>query len=77
MRRNNFLVGAFAALITYVLLSMFVPHPWRGHHRWHHHDHYEDQIDNRKDGVRMGMNSSGAIQLFSAIGHFFDQAAAR
>ena len=49
MRRNNFLIGALAALITYMTLAAFVPRPWGWHHRYHHYyDHHNDHDDQKK-----------------------------
>ena len=51
MRRNNFLIGAVAALVTFAGLSAFVDRPWGWHHRWHdrHHHHYYDDNDRNDD----------------------------
>jgi hypothetical protein len=42
MRRNNFLVGALVAIVTFVSLSAFVGRPWDWHRGWRQHRCYYD-----------------------------------
>jgi hypothetical protein len=78
MRRNNFLIGALTALLTYVLLSTFVHRPWQ-HHRWHHHHEYyqDERHNNKKDEGSIEGKESRLNRLHTAMQQFIFQIAAR
>jgi len=50
MRRSNFLVGALAALVTFVSLSAFVGRRSGWHRGWrHYHCYYDDRQENNRN----------------------------
>lgn len=69
MRRNNFLIGALVAIITFVTLSAFVHRPWGrygpGHGRWrndncyyHGHDRHLGDNDKKQDINKVPLTDS-------------------
>jgi hypothetical protein len=60
MRRNNFLITAIVAVITFASLSAFVHRSWGWHRGWRHgYCYYNDNDHNnkRKDAVKDSSNN--------------------
>jgi hypothetical protein len=57
MRRNNFLVAAVVAIVTFASLSAFVHRPWGWHRTWRYrHCYYDNRYDERNSAIKDSTN---------------------